>query len=293
MDNWKENYDKAILDKNYKIAVELKDSHLPDSLYKYRAFDINGYWKDWVCGIITYSSPLTFNDPYDCLLSCSDDAFNTLYPKMIIDSLKTGKIKISTADKNRIKYSDTPLETAQKILANYNLHFVLEKFRKDFAPYAAQKNLLVACFSQINNSLLMWSHYAINHSGFCIEYDISKLPSVYNLFPVVYDDRRETITKEIVDNENFVFNPIVLKCTVWNYEQEWRLIIPEKNHDKNTVKKHDVKDTIKAIYLGAKISEENEKQIRAIVPENVAIKKMRMRDNSYELYVKLESYTKH
>ena len=34
----------------------------------------------------------------------------------------------------------------------------------------------MSCFSEIHDSILMWSYYANSHMGICIEYDLSKLP---------------------------------------------------------------------------------------------------------------------
>lgn len=58
----------------------------------------------------------------------------------------------------------------------------------------------VSCFAQSPYSMLMWSHYANNHQGFCIEYetpDYSKEnENIYlNLFPVIYTNTRTSLTK--------------------------------------------------------------------------------------------------
>lgn len=59
----------------------------------------------------------------------------------------------------------------------------------------------MACFSETNADLLMWSHYAQQHKGFCVEYDIQKMMSedcslfdpIGHLFPIVYRNKRQPV----------------------------------------------------------------------------------------------------
>jgi hypothetical protein len=38
-----------------------------------------------------------------------------------------------------------------------------------------RNNIKITCFSEELFSMPMWSHYANNHKGFCIEYDFTRL----------------------------------------------------------------------------------------------------------------------
>ena len=48
----------------------------------------------------------------------------------------------------------------------------------------------ICSFSAVNDSILMWGHYAQDHKGFCVEYDLEKLepdhPLRRTLYPVIY-----------------------------------------------------------------------------------------------------------
>jgi hypothetical protein len=46
----------------------------------------------------------------------------------------------------------------------------------------AIKELGVVCLSEINNDILMWSHYADGHTGFCIEFERSEINPTGNFF---------------------------------------------------------------------------------------------------------------
>lgn len=96
----------------------------------------------------------------------------------------------------------------------------------------------VCCFSKNVSSTLMWAHYADSNKGFCIEYDFNTLPAdcLYKkaLFPVAYTPTPIDVVDLLNDTDNRIFQyPIdaaalctaLNKSSVWQYEQEWRLIL--------------------------------------------------------------------
>ncbi|MEJ2609114.1 MAG: DUF2971 domain-containing protein, partial [Candidatus Thiodiazotropha sp.] len=82
------------------------------------------------------------------------------------------------------------------------------------------------------NSPLMWSHYADEHKGICVEYDISnaacKKPK-----PVDYEGERgialSKISEYVIYSSSDALNEIeqkyfYTKANQWNYEEEWRFV---------------------------------------------------------------------
>lgn len=76
----------------------------------------------------------------------------------------------------------------------------------------------------------MWSHYADEHRGICIEYDTQVLPHK-GLWPIKYGGARAVRASELhrwivaqdADAAQAVFNTYFLsKALDWKYEQEWR-----------------------------------------------------------------------
>ena len=125
----------------------------------------------------------------------------------------------------------------------------------------------ISCFAQTPYSLLMWSHYARYHQGFCIEYETPELndinePIYRNLFPVIYTDTRTDLlsiginwksTGTLTNNElwDFYKYGLLSKSLDWKYQQEWRLVscdnlITDKNYNCTFFK-------IKKVYLGNKM----------------------------------------
>ncbi len=77
--------------------------------------------------------------------------------------------------------------------SNVDIKLAQTNFDQSFQPYGEQKSVnkfwksaAVSCLSESNDSKLMWSHYASNNRGMCIEYD----------------------TQELVQNTHFIMAPI-------------------------------------------------------------------------------------
>lgn len=234
-------------------AEQLIALHMPSSLFKYRAVSelaIDAFEKEsvWV------ASPASCNDPYDCQLTydphqfihrvannASDDRLRELLPmfaKFSAEELNEFRQSASFLDAalaRLVKQHGVPAETFAAKKGEMNATFA-----KVLAGQAATvRDSFVFCsFSTRADSTLMWSHYAENHYGFCIEYDVPNLtanPHLRNaLFPVEYGESMADITDAMV--ANFVSNmPInvlnvgLRKAMDWAYEDEWRLLFPSKS----------------------------------------------------------------
>lgn len=81
----------------------------------------------------------------------------------------------------------------------------------------------VACFSERNNALPMWSYYANSHRGVCFKYDLRML----DLSDPVYEITKKSIHKVWYsdvchEDKDGTFSPF-FKSQEWSHEQEWRL----------------------------------------------------------------------
>lgn len=106
------------------------------------------------------------------------------------------------------------------------------------------KTLTVSCFSAGGwDNQLMWSHYAGNYTGICIEYDFTHIDgSTGFVFPVKYSNERPTLKLkdlgfQFVKNEKGldvrqqgktdilnILQYLLVKNECWQYEKEWRII---------------------------------------------------------------------
>lgn len=131
----------------------------------------------------------------------------------------------------------------------------------------------IKSFSECNDNLRMWSSYADNYAGMCVEYDISKLEDkvLYHLFPVRYSNNRTVKNnlhftfKELVnmkkamqdDHCDFDFDFLkdvtslfLTKSKDWDYEKEWRIVVSylQLHCDYQTVENEDDEKTTKNLF---------------------------------------------
>ena len=119
--------------------------------------------------------------------------------------------------------------------------------------------------------MLMWSHYARNHTGYCIEYEFNKDDMYYSsLHQVRYTKDRFNISKKDIleGRKDIIDKTVCSKADVWSYEKEWRIVT----------------ENIKAFYLGAKINEKEKSEIIEFAKKNNRIVyQMILSANTYEL----------
>lgn len=131
----------------------------------------------------------------------------------------------------------------------------------------ARKIVGVCSLCESNDVDDMWEKYADNDTGYCIEYDVSNY-EIGHIFPVIYNDERQNnIVIQLVANfigvliQEMSYNQIkadksqylslfLSKNKKWEYQREWRVL--GDAGVKLTAPK------IETIYLGKKVSEENE-----------------------------------
>ena len=105
--------------------------------------------------------------------------------------------------------------------------------------------------THLNDCMPMWAHYANNYKGYCVEYEVLNTRCI---FPVFYENIRNesTIFARILhdlyqcgknptaENQNTIIQESLIlelsycvKHKSWNYENEYRVLIPERNNLKS------------------------------------------------------------
>lgn len=284
-------------------------------LYRYRSFNtevVNGYigndkkdvsiekWKiEAFEGLVYPSSPLYFNDPYDCDFCFQSYVLENILDRKTYIHIIEKRFKLNRLEKNRLLYSDDIKRAVQMVLEAHGAN--LSRPWEDILARSLKNSMnkfkdavRVVCLSEVYDSLLMWSHYAQNHMGYCIEYNFEETDIFYkHLYPVIYTKDRYSISENDLTNENkeFIRKSTCYKAEVWSYEKEWRIVIPNINKVMPKEVEHpneeyilDLKNNIKAIYLGAKISDKfKDKMIQFGKTNNVEIYKMILSPKKYKL----------
>lgn len=146
----------------------------------------------------------------------------------------------------------------------------------------------ICCFSRIHDSILMWSHYANNHKGFCIEFYSNKSHKGINPLDVNYTESfvKANFYKE---QQKAIFHMVFTKAKQWEYEQELRSINTHFT-DKNSRKVPFLKEDVKALYVGANCDEKFLKEILSVVKEiynnSITVYQGSLSPNSFEIHWK-------
>jgi hypothetical protein len=94
----------------------------------------------------------------------------------------------------------------------------------------------LACYSEIIDSFLMWSHYTNGHQGIVIGFNAKNrfFANGDNLMPVVYRSERMNAAYDCTGLKFLEPNIALLrtKSPDWSYEREWRQLFPIKKCSK-------------------------------------------------------------
>lgn len=215
-----------------------------DKLYKYRDFGeyTNKIIED---SAFYFSSPLYFNDPFDCNLCFKDN-----YTKEEI----IAKYK---------KYSMVMNIDESFFIEKYGLesdNFV--KYASEFTQRVISKSGILS-LSEINDNITMWSHYAKNHEGLAFELDVKEDYDFFKSYgKVEYRDNYNLLSYTDISNDSLA-TLFLTKFTDWEYEHEVRII----NYKASGNIKFS-KSALKTIYFGYKSSCENIKTMINLCQEN-------------------------
>jgi len=202
---------------------------LPPRLYKFRSFNVNSL-RLLTQAEIYYSNPRGFNDPLDCNPTIKVDVNRTSLVRLCYKMLqKTGANKEKTTDIiNDLRYMST--EDGDYV-ATTEIDFKERLADKIKGVLDAEmKGKGVFSLSERWDSPLMWSHYADEHRGFCLEYDTTQIPHT-SIAAVDYRSPRCVKASDLIgwkfqgssEAERRVHNTYFFaKSPQWQYEKEWR-----------------------------------------------------------------------
>lgn len=117
--------------------------------------------------------------------------------------------------------------------------------------------------SKSYNISSLWTSYAQDHKGICIEYDledlIGKNKAFYQCFDVMYSDTPPDIGVEDISNDFLLQKLIGTKHFDWDKEQEFRIVCD------NQGKNHHRSDAIRSIIFGLKTPDESKNELMKLL----------------------------
>ena len=249
------------------------------------------------------SSPSAFDDPYDCNIFLDEKEFalkrihyyaflcgvevkpdwdygKTIYTLAlkIYDHLKAGgavDMLFERSHNNELVYEHQKrfqlMLKKELLIPDENSYYraINSVIYQEYQELQNTANRFrISCFTETPYSMLMWSHYARNHKGFCIEYETPDYSDdnadlYLNLFPVIYTDTRTDLTNLSLnwkatgtlsadDLWDFYKYGLLCKSLDWKYQNEWRLVSCDNLLTDNSYNCRFFK--IKKVYLGNRMT---------------------------------------
>ena len=184
-------------------------------LYKYWGFS-GEYAEQNVRNIIVYSvlrlsAPATFNDPYE------------MFVHIVVEGTPEQRLERFS----RLVAQQAPAESQQRQAEM--VRFLMERPDAEHAERCLRsisgirQRSGMFCFAGDPRSTLMWSHYADDHHGECLQFE--RMKDFLTLGHAVRTDYRENlpVVNWIVNFHSDVEQLLLAKHPCWGYEQERRI----------------------------------------------------------------------
>jgi len=201
-----------------------KPLEIPDVVYKYRDWNDCNHRMILLNNEVYLNSPRDFNDPFDCRITVNFLSLNT--KEKIHDFVEVSierDMELLLVENRDIEFKKKNLET--KLLTD--LKGFQEYYQEGWFKFHDER-LGIISLSKRWDSILMWSHYANKHQGFCVGFFEEKLREsgqfgrggmvAYNEdleFPFLDPMESDRLERVIIETQ--------YKAYEWQYEEEYRL----------------------------------------------------------------------
>ena len=157
-------------------------------------------------------------------------------------------------------------------------YFISENFTEDEWKQMkdTKKQVRICSLSKTYDNALMWTHYANEHKGCCIELEVPD--STWKCLEVRYQTTMPKLTSRINPDEamDTIFG---VKSDFWSYEQEVRFIKTVQTTKEGKPFKANLPIRIKKIYLGVRASNKDSiERIVKVIDNNIIVEKLKRDD---------------
>jgi hypothetical protein len=179
---------------------------------------------------IYFASCKQFNDPFDCairlhfdLMSCEQKValWKRILPRTELPNATDAEIDEEARD--RVKRGK--LEPFLRVMTESDKQQELRD--NDFGLFS---------LSEVRDNILMWSHYAGKHTGFCVGYHVHVLDEYFrqcseseefhvSRYPIQYLNEYPKLNPGISDDNEYFAQQTCIKAKDWSYEREHRYVL--------------------------------------------------------------------
>ena len=221
-----------------------------ERLYKYGR--INEYSEQlFSSATIWQASAAALNDPFECT------------PSFVFthDPVKISAQLVRVLRKNNPCFSDAAiLDLANGIyLEGRHLNPDMWRALRDDLIDVYRNKVGLYCLTERRDSILMWSHYADEHKGYCLEFEATDYSPVFGTAQQVsYSDAYPEIDFYGSSAFEKVRLSFLTKFTDWSYEKEWRIF----DHDGGPGSRQYPSELLKSITFGIRMEDKHKAFIR-------------------------------
>jgi Protein of unknown function (DUF2971) len=199
-----------------KTSARPPDAYAPEQLYHYQRLGssemVQRLERTLLGHEIYFSSPASFNDPFDCKVWPSFDGSLEQRHNYIerVAQLKHGGD--AKAAREEIERASADPQFFQKAYSHFLEHEI--------------PTLGVYCLSEPPDDILMWSHYASSHSGICLAFAGNYIFPECALEQINYPDNNgyPNVNFFTATKDEQINAALLTKAKHWDYEREWRVV---------------------------------------------------------------------
>jgi Protein of unknown function (DUF2971) len=236
--------------------------------------------------VIYCQAPEKFNDPWDCKPN-----FNT---EILVDPVEHERhvewaVHICRKHNRTMPEADianmaVTLRTDRQLLAS-----TIDQLPRRSWPVISAR-YRVYCLGPNIGNLLMWAHYAENHTGICLEFTTRDVV-MCSALRVRYHESFPIVRAYSAEPEE-ALAPLLDKAAVWAYEREYRLIAQERSNatghatlitDNNFLKLPET--ALLSVIVGCQGPYEEVRRLVARFAPHVIMKKAERVPNRFELRI--------
>jgi hypothetical protein len=226
-----------------------------------------------------YPSPTDFNDPFDCKFRFTDSS-RDLRRRLSGELVQERGVNLSRRERRSMAASGASSSSYRR---------AEERLRQRIA-----RRVGILSFSSKVKNLIMWSHYAVSHSGVCFEFDSAGLKgkalkvNYSSEYPTLDFLKAATQAREDAPEEAYrrVAETLYLtKSLDWTYEDEWRIIDPRHGRGFQSFPA----EHLTAVILGCRISASDADRVKGWMrdgPMNPRLRQAQANSRSYSLEIR-------
>jgi hypothetical protein len=221
-----------------------------ERLFKYGR--INEYSEELFSGSsIWQATAASLNDPFECTPSF----IFTHEPDKIMAQL----IRTLRRNNPQLTHETAVAEAAAIYLQGRHRDPAMWERLKDDLIRGFCYELGLYCLTERRDSILMWSHYAADHAGYCLEFEATDHTPVFGTAQQVrYADAYPEINFYNTPDEEKPKLALLTKFTDWVYEKEWRIL----DHENGPGSRDYPPELLKSVTFGLRMKDDHKANIR-------------------------------